>query len=86
VQFYAPWCGHCQKLEPIYEKVAKKLGERGVVVAKMDATANDIPHRGVSVTGYPTIKLVTKGNRVIDYNGDRSKKDLIEFVEKNLSK
>ncbi|RKP22750.1 thioredoxin-like domain-containing protein, partial [Syncephalis pseudoplumigaleata] len=45
IEFYAPWCGHCKKLAPIYEKVAAKysgLGDK-IVIAKMDATANDIP-------------------------------------------
>merc|ERR1712238_559072 len=56
VEFYAPWCGHCKKLEPIYRDVAKKLEVVStLLIAKMDATANDID--GVDVEGFPTIKF-----------------------------
>lgn len=57
VNFYAPWCGHCQALAPVYEQAAKLLAPvQTVVFAEMDATENDLP-RDVAVTGYPTLYL-----------------------------
>lgn len=44
IEFYAPWCGHCKALAPKYDELGQKLSaESGVVIAKMDATANDVP-------------------------------------------
>merc|ERR1719203_1016563 len=43
VEFYAPWCGHCKKLEPVYRDVAKKFEAiQSVTIAKIDVTANDV--------------------------------------------
>jgi thiol-disulfide isomerase/thioredoxin len=38
LKFYAPWCGYCRKLEPIWEDVAKTLYGSSINVAKVDAT------------------------------------------------
>eukprot|EP00286_Rhodomonas_abbreviata_P011167 CAMPEP_0181331452 /NCGR_PEP_ID=MMETSP1101-20121128/24507_1 /TAXON_ID=46948 /ORGANISM="Rhodomonas abbreviata, Strain Caron Lab Isolate" /LENGTH=536 /DNA_ID=CAMNT_0023440909 /DNA_START=24 /DNA_END=1634 /DNA_ORIENTATION=- len=64
MEFYAPWCGHCQQLEPKYNKVAeyfesKYAGE--VVVAKMDYTLNEIA--GIQIQGFPTVLLLPKGKK-----------------------
>lgn len=83
LEFYAPWCGHCKSLAPIYEKVGKAFQQNNsVTVAKMDATANDVPKQ-FAVRGFPTIKFISgKDGSVLDYAGDRSQKDLIAFVER----
>jgi len=83
IEFYAPWCGHCKKLAPIYGEVAKAFsGVDTVVIAKMDATANDAPG-DFKVSGFPTLKLVTANdNTIVDYNGARTKEGFMEFLKK----
>ncbi|CAJ1357679.1 unnamed protein product, partial [Effrenium voratum] len=72
VEFYAPWCGHCKKLEPVYNAVAQKLqGVSSITIAKIDATANDVD--GVDIEGFPTIKFWRADSKEepLDYDGDR---------------
>ena len=37
LEFYAPWCGHCKKLEPIYDELAAKFVGKPIVIAKINA-------------------------------------------------
>jgi protein disulfide-isomerase A1 len=80
IKFYAPWCGHCKKLAPVYEQLAIKYKDNNnLLIGEIDATANEIP--GVHISGYPTIKFwrgVDK--KVIDYNYDRKLEDFETFL------
>ena len=53
-----------------------------VVIAKVDATANDVPDE---IQGFPTIKLFPAGSKEepITYSGSRTIEDLAEFVKEN---
>merc|ERR1711936_60197 len=81
VEFYAPWCGHCKQLAPIWDKLGEKYADHpSIVIAKMDSTANELEE--VKVQGFPTIKLSKKGtNEIVDYNGDRSEEGFTKFLE-----
>ncbi|KCV70239.1 hypothetical protein H696_02569 [Fonticula alba] len=85
VQFYAPWCGHCKNLIPIYDELAGDLkSNSNIVIAKMDATANDLPlDAGFEIHGFPTIKLVTADGKVVDFNGERTVEGFKKFIEAN---
>ena len=81
--FYAPWCGHCKQLLPKYEEAAKKLKAKNpkIVLAKMDATENEI--ESVTITGFPTIKFYPgnkKDSKPIDFNGERTTEGIIKFI------
>ncbi|XP_052191016.1 protein disulfide-isomerase [Diospyros lotus] len=87
LEFYAPWCGHCKKLAPILDEVAASYqNDADVVIAKIDATANDIPNDVFDVKGYPTLYFRSASGNVLQYEGDRTKEDMIEFVNKNRDK
>ena len=84
VAFYAPWCGHCQKLLPELEKVAEILSKENIIVAKVDATKEKNLSNKYKIVSYPTLKFF-KENTSIKYTGKKKQKDLIEWARKMAS-
>lgn len=87
LEIYAPWCGHCKKLEPIYEELGRQLKKySSIIVAKMDGTLNETPVKNFDWTGFPTIFFVKAGSDIpLPYEGERSLKGFIDFLNKHAS-
>jgi len=86
-EVYAPWCGHCKKLEPEYEMLAKKVTKDAddlITIAKMDGTANDSPTDDIDWSGFPTMKYIKAGSKVVEsYEGGRTAKDMWAWIREN---
>jgi protein disulfide-isomerase A6 len=83
VEFFAPWCGHCKKLAPIYEELAQNFdfAKDQVSIAKVDADAEKDLGRRFGVQGFPTLKWFDgKSDKPTDYNGGRDLESLSSFI------
>ncbi|KAG5684013.1 hypothetical protein PVAND_013266 [Polypedilum vanderplanki] len=86
VKFYAPWCGHCQKLSPIWNDLASALEhDESVNIAKIDCTEHRPICKDFDVKGYPTLLWLENGKKVDKYSGSRTVEDLKDYVEKRLN-
>nr|XP_033818475.1 protein disulfide-isomerase A2 [Geotrypetes seraphini] len=82
VEFYAPWSTHCKELEPIWEELGEKYKDHeNIIIAKIDATANEID--GLRVRGFPNLKYFPAGpeRKMIDYTRNRTLELFSKFLD-----
>ncbi|KAF9911228.1 hypothetical protein EC991_004452 [Linnemannia zychae] len=86
VEFYAPWCGHCKNLAPIYEELGQAFSgkDEQVLIAKVDADAHRELGSRYGIKGFPTLKWFPNGvnGDPEDYSGGRDLESLAAFVTK----
>jgi len=86
IKFYAPWCSHCKKMAPVYERLAAhyhRASNAGVSVGKVDGTEESALQTRFNVQGYPTIVLLHNGRKVADFSGKRTFDSIQAFVSKH---
>jgi len=91
VNFFAPWCGHCQELKPKWNESSNLLKGRAKLVS-VDCTddKNQSLVKELNIKGFPTIKVFSKGatsrNSGDDYSGPRDSRGIKDWVVNNLLK
>ena len=92
VDFYAPWCIWCQRLEPTWEAFAEDIerlenspDEIQVEIAKVDCVTNRNLCSSQRIMAFPTLRLFKDGQIFApDYKGDRTVAALKEFAKSKL--
>ncbi|KAI5295590.1 hypothetical protein KEM52_000893 [Ascosphaera acerosa] len=90
VEFYAPWCGHCQSLKPAYEKAAKALdGLANVAAVNCDEDKNKPFCSQMDIKGFPTLKIAVPSKKpgrpvLEEYKGKRAAKAISSAVVERM--
>ena len=80
ILFYAPWCGHCKRFHPEYEKAAKGL-EGIFKIGAVDCTKSTELAGKYEIRGYPTVKFFnTNKNDTEKYTGARTAVAVADFL------
>ena len=71
IKFYAPWCGHCKKLAPVWSELADELKHnKQVSIGQVDCTQAQDLCKKLEVTGYPTLKSFHAGESHAQFRGE----------------
>jgi len=84
IKFYAPWCTHCQRLAPIWEKLADEqvAQDWAVKIAEVDCTSAKEVCESVQVKAFPLLMLIKNGKMVGKYKGEASAAQFHEWLSK----
>jgi thiol-disulfide isomerase/thioredoxin len=88
MMFYTDWCPHCTHAKPEFKKVMEKcssgeLNGKKIVVKMINAEENKDLAREYKVEGYPTL-IFTKDGKNYTYEGNRTEKDMMSYLETML--
>lgn len=85
--YYLPTCGWCKKFNPVWEEFTIEVNNNKVPVKTVKVDGSDEKNKKLlekfSINGFPHIQL-EKGDEAVIYEGERTVKDLMNFVKENM--
>ena len=79
VDFWASWCGPCQKMEPIYEEVSEETED--VKFGKVNMEEHSDLATKYNVKALPTLLMIEDGDVVAKNEGFMDKEELTSWVK-----
>ena len=85
VDFWAPWCGYCRRIGPVYEKIAEEYNDR-LAVVKINIDEEGALAEEAQVEVIPTLILYRNGKAVDTIVNPGPKAAIHQFIQSALSK
>lgn len=80
VEFFATWCGFCQKQRPVLEELSKN----NIWIGTVDADKNPEITNKYGIKGFPTFVLFRDGKIISTLPGYHDKSQLLSRLMENL--
>lgn len=84
VDFWAPWCGYCRRIDPVYEKIAAQYGSE-MVVAKLNVDKAPRIASQERIEVIPTLVLYKNGVAVGSIVAPESRAMIEEFLRETAA-
>ena len=93
VKFFTPWCGHCKKMQPDYDHLARAIGARSdfaedsqthLIVTEVNCEEFREVCSAAEIKGYPTVRLYKADGSQVDYKKQRRMVQMLDFVESEV--
>ena len=82
VDFWAPWCGPCKMMAPIFEQAAQQL-QPNIRVAKVNTESEQQLAAQFQIRSIPTIAIFKNGKEISRTAGAMDLQNLISWVKQN---
>ena len=85
VDVWAPWCGPCRAMAPMFERAAQQL-EPEVRLLKLNSDAAPALSSRLGISGIPTLLLMQGGREIARHAGAMDARNIVSWTESGLAR
>ena len=80
IDFYAPWCGPCLKMEPMFNRLAEQYKDQ-IKLVRINADENKVLAKSFTQKGFPVLIGYKNGTIIWDRVGLLEEKEVVSLIE-----